>query len=285
MRAISKAYIGAAADPDLPCKEASRKSRKPFRFLDLPFDARRIVYELCLVSLSDIDIYFDRQNAPEVFDTATVTNDGIIDVEVFGSIPRMLRRRGESSNRNINRHLLRTNKAVHREAAAVLYSQNTFCFEGLVGFVALTYFQRHLTNASRASLRSLEVEIPLFLRPDYDFEGSTFEVHDFSKELLQITDAMTNLKSLTLILLQDIYAGDFDDLYRLGRKSGARICLEVGSFSCLHPDRLVQMRLEVYARLISWGWTLAGKVDLNDGSQVFGTFRLDSKSDRTEGLR
>ena len=208
-----------------------------FRFMDLPFDIKKIIYDLCLTTSETIVMGRERSTMTE--------------------------------NPNFNKNLLRVNKDVYLDGCTVMLTQNAYQFHGGFGSERLNSLCNRLTDDKRSLPRSISVEIPQFRYFLSSYFGSSnfrceSNVDAISEQLAAIIRMLKGLKNLTLFITQDILASDFTHLYNITASTDAKITLRFWpSFnSCRRSNLRVHKEALTKAELL--GWKITGDVETVD---------------------
>lgn len=193
-----------------------RRSKKPFRLLDLPLEIQRIVYDLCLPASEDIIIKIDNSDGGKGFDD--VPRGMIAEYDQLVDLTRSLQnlpRTNEFINSAFNPNFLRVSKRVYAEAVPLLYARNIFCFKGEYGLDAFTFFHQRLTETGLASLQCLDLVFPVIRRwANPNKESCKVVIGDFEEWFIS---AVKGCKNLRLRLDQDVLVSDAALLDQFGK--------------------------------------------------------------------
>lgn len=276
-KASAKRASKSAAPPRAQRKKIFRRSKKPFRFLDLPLEIQRMVYDLCLTSSEDIVIKIDNSDGGNGFDEVprgmSAEYDQLVDLTSNHSNIGYMTRDKRITHHFFNTNLLRASKRVYAETAPVLYSRNNFCFEGEDGLDAFTFFHQRLTDISLHSLQSLNLKIPQVRRLCSDEGDCEVIIDDFETWLIETLKGFKTLRNLYLHLDQDLIAGDVALLSLYGGTSAANITLRVSPMgNCndiMRPYRSISIHEAVVAQISRLGWDMVGHFEKVDAQHIF----------------
>ena len=221
----------------------------PFRFLDLPFDIRREIYDLCLID-------YDNRISISTRGLGQIPRDK--EIAYYDNCFMQFRRNGRQPlmrsdlHHDLDSGLLSTCRTIYEEAAGVLYSQNKFMFSSKLELDALVYFKHCLSLPNWNSITFLGICIPK-VHKVLDPQGQECElVFDaFDEWLIKTINSLTALMALNLRLNQNVKSGQDAIVERFKAVKGpGKITLD------LEPDGddLILVDSHVFARMLEWDW-------------------------------
>jgi len=206
----SKVSFTTAASGSTSRKEMSSRLPKKysFRFLDLPLDIRRNIYDVCLILPARVcirpetssgrnDIYvIPRNQAAKYNDLINLTSDH--GAACFSH---------ELIRRCFAPGVLGTCRSIYAEAAPVLYSQTEFRFLCEVDVSAFVFFHHRLSDISRISLRYLDIKISQIERfwnsTEKECELSFDHIDEWLVDAIKSFTGLKRLRLLTVPLIMD----------------------------------------------------------------------------------
>lgn len=276
----SKPSIKPVANHSNSRKKRALKHRKkkPFRFLDLPFDIRRDIYDICLVVKVPLCIRIDTSNGgngiADIPQDKAADYDDLVNLTSTHADMILSEIHYRDTRRLFTPGLLGTCRIIHLEAAPVFYSQNTFRFEDEAGLDAFVFFKQRLRGNNQASIRHLDVTIPQIVRLWNSIDGSCELSFDpFDDWFIHAIESFPALRSLHLRLDQDVLSGEISVLERFYAIKGTKeLSLEFGIAEHCHEHgsypRSTRIDFRVSADILKWDWKVTGcKLEVNSAHE------------------
>lgn len=201
-------------------------SENHFRFADLPFDIRIIIYQQCLVSASDLEI-----------------DSGAL----YDSVNKRVRLRAQERGLQpgLRSHLIFTCKWIFDEAAPILYGRNRFYFYLDDCFDTFFEFVNRINPNTISWIRNLSMRLPAI---DSIFRRGQL------KFCFNAVKKLHRLKSIYYYVSNDIWALDAEVIRLMNRSRGnAKVVLYV--YPDLKPSKTSSER-DIITEMEQWGFTV-----------------------------
>ncbi|MCJ1360011.1 MAG: hypothetical protein MMC33_010014 [Icmadophila ericetorum] len=217
-----------------------KKSSKPFRFLELPYELRLMIYGFCLISKQRLLLFrvthcYDKDgNAFDFYRYMGVGKMG--QARIFLEEPRF---------EQVTAGLILASRQLHAETLSLLYSLNTFHFNNWREF---HFFTENTTFKNYRHIQHLSLPFPF---SEYPASSWNARVQIQFLEDLQ----KHKLKSLNFSIKRNVYMRELENLKPSGGLRGVSVTVTV-YFNALRGWGLES---GVPEKFRGWNWDLVGE--------------------------